>query len=220
MKERTPDTTGRPVEDERVTVVVASRNRRDDLTLTLRRHRAPAILVDNASRDGTLEFVSAEFPDVRMIRMVATPVRSVGRSAPKRPEPSSPRSPRTTPGGPRARCGRPPTCCPAIRPSPRWTGTSWSDRRRVRIPSAWCSSSRHSRRRRRATLPAGWAGPPGRGPDGRGRVSWPVLQEGTTGCGFRRDLPTGKPFRPPPGRDARPAVPRRGAADPPDGPST
>ena len=69
MKERTPDTTGRPVEDERVTVVVASRNRRDDLVLTLRRHRAPVILVDNGSRDGTIEFVSAEFPDVRMIRM-------------------------------------------------------------------------------------------------------------------------------------------------------
>ena len=58
-----------PIEDDRVTVVVASRNRCADLALTLGRHRAPVILVDNGSQDGTDALVRAAFPDVRTIRM-------------------------------------------------------------------------------------------------------------------------------------------------------
>ncbi|WP_232796878.1 glycosyltransferase family 2 protein [Blastococcus atacamensis] len=42
-----------------VTVVVMSRDRRDDLLATLPRHEAPVVLVDNASTDGTVEAVRA-----------------------------------------------------------------------------------------------------------------------------------------------------------------
>ncbi|MDW5322336.1 glycosyltransferase family 2 protein [Plantactinospora sp. KLBMP9567] len=52
-----------------VTVVVATRNRRDQLLATLARHTAPVIVVDNASTDGTAEAVAACFPDVRVVRL-------------------------------------------------------------------------------------------------------------------------------------------------------
>jgi GT2 family glycosyltransferase len=50
-----------------VTVVVASRNRRDDLLATLPRHEAPVILVDNASTDGTVEAVREAHPEVTVL---------------------------------------------------------------------------------------------------------------------------------------------------------
>jgi GT2 family glycosyltransferase len=50
-----------------VTVVVASRNRREDLLVTLPRHEAPVILVDNASTDGTVAAVRAAHPDVTIL---------------------------------------------------------------------------------------------------------------------------------------------------------
>jgi GT2 family glycosyltransferase len=50
-----------------VTVVVASRNRRDDLLATLPRHEAPVVLVDNASTDGTVEAVRSTRPDVTVL---------------------------------------------------------------------------------------------------------------------------------------------------------
>ncbi|MGI5150151.1 glycosyltransferase family 2 protein [Plantactinospora sp. CA-294935] len=52
-----------------VTVVVATRNRRDQLLATLARHTAPVIVVDNASTDGTSEAVAACFPEVRVVRL-------------------------------------------------------------------------------------------------------------------------------------------------------
>jgi GT2 family glycosyltransferase len=52
---------------EMVTVVVISRNRRQALLETLSRHEAPVILVDNASRDGTVRAVLESFPSVRVI---------------------------------------------------------------------------------------------------------------------------------------------------------
>ncbi|MFZ5870703.1 MAG: glycosyltransferase family 2 protein [Actinomycetota bacterium] len=59
----TPDTT------PDVTVVVASRNRRDELLATLPRHEAPVVLVDNASTDGSADAVeAAAFPHVRVVR--------------------------------------------------------------------------------------------------------------------------------------------------------
>ncbi|WP_448627882.1 glycosyltransferase family 2 protein [Geodermatophilus sp. URMC 64] len=50
-----------------VTVVVASRNRRDDLLTTLPRHEAPVILVDNGSTDGTVEAVREARPEVTVL---------------------------------------------------------------------------------------------------------------------------------------------------------
>ncbi|MFI5840091.1 glycosyltransferase family 2 protein [Catenuloplanes sp. NPDC051500] len=51
-----------------VTVVVASRNRRDQLLRYLPRHEVPVILVDNASEDGTADAVSEAMPHVHVVR--------------------------------------------------------------------------------------------------------------------------------------------------------
>ncbi|MGY1806804.1 glycosyltransferase family 2 protein [Blastococcus sp. SYSU D00669] len=50
-----------------VAVVVASRNRREDLLATLARHEAPVVLVDNGSTDGTVEAVRAAHPQVAVL---------------------------------------------------------------------------------------------------------------------------------------------------------
>ncbi|MFC4016956.1 glycosyltransferase family 2 protein [Micromonospora sp. GCM10011542] len=52
-----------------VTVVVATRNRREQLLSTLGRHTAPVILVDNGSDDGTPAAVARAFPAVRVVRL-------------------------------------------------------------------------------------------------------------------------------------------------------
>ena len=68
-------------EDPRVTVVVASRNRRDELLSSLARHRAPVILLDNGSTDGTVDAVHAAHPHVRVValgRNHGAPARNVG----------------------------------------------------------------------------------------------------------------------------------------------
>jgi GT2 family glycosyltransferase len=57
------------VEDARVTVVVMSRDRRDDLAASMRRHRAPVVFVDNASADGSPEVVRRVRPDARVVRL-------------------------------------------------------------------------------------------------------------------------------------------------------
>ena len=54
-----------------VTVVIISRNRREDLLVSLPRHEAPVILVDNGSTDGTVEAVRAA--GLRHVRVVALP---------------------------------------------------------------------------------------------------------------------------------------------------
>ena len=56
--------TGQPSD---VTVVVASRNRRDDLLASLPRHEAPVVLVDNGSTDGTVDAVRAAHPEVTVL---------------------------------------------------------------------------------------------------------------------------------------------------------
>ena len=64
-----------------VTVVVASRNRREELLATLPRHEAPVILVDNASTDGSAEAVRAAHPEVTVIALdknVGARARTVG----------------------------------------------------------------------------------------------------------------------------------------------
>ncbi len=50
-----------------VTVVVASRNRREDLLASLPRHEAPVVLVDNGSTDGTVDAVRAAHPAVTVL---------------------------------------------------------------------------------------------------------------------------------------------------------
>jgi GT2 family glycosyltransferase len=52
-----------------ITVVVVSRNRREELLASLPRHEAPVVLVDNASTDGTAEAVANELPDVTLVRL-------------------------------------------------------------------------------------------------------------------------------------------------------
>jgi GT2 family glycosyltransferase len=64
-----------------VTVVVASRNRRDDLLVTLPRHEAPVVLVDNGSTDDTVDLVRATYPEVTVIALehnVGAHARTVG----------------------------------------------------------------------------------------------------------------------------------------------
>jgi GT2 family glycosyltransferase len=58
-----------PAETGDVTVVVATRNRRDQLIDTLPRHAAPVIVVDNGSDDGSPDAVEAAFPHVRVVRL-------------------------------------------------------------------------------------------------------------------------------------------------------
>lgn len=69
-----------------MTVVVASRNRRDDLHATLPRHTAPVIVVDNDSADDSVDVCRAAGPHVRVIPLegnLAARARTVGaRAAP------------------------------------------------------------------------------------------------------------------------------------------
>lgn len=54
---------------ERVSVVVASRDRRGDLQRSLPRHEAPVVLVDNASTDGSAEWVREHLPGVQVVSL-------------------------------------------------------------------------------------------------------------------------------------------------------
>ena len=65
----------------RVTVVVMTRDRWPDLRGTLGRHRAPVVLVDNGSSDGTPELVREHFPDVDVVDLGSnhgSPARNIG----------------------------------------------------------------------------------------------------------------------------------------------
>ncbi|WP_084956432.1 glycosyltransferase family 2 protein [Thermoactinospora rubra] len=64
-----------------VTVVVATRDRREALENSLPRHEGPVILVDNGSADGSPAFVRGRFPHVRVVELPANrgaPARNVG----------------------------------------------------------------------------------------------------------------------------------------------
>lgn len=68
-------------EDPRVTVVVASMDRREELLTSLARHRAPVVLVDNGSTDGTVDAVRAAHPHVEVVplpRNVGAAARTLG----------------------------------------------------------------------------------------------------------------------------------------------
>ncbi|WP_067133503.1 glycosyltransferase family 2 protein [Microtetraspora malaysiensis] len=65
----------------RVTVVVATRDRRAGLARSLPRHEAHVILVDNGSTDGSPRFVRERFPRVEVVeagRNLGAPARNVG----------------------------------------------------------------------------------------------------------------------------------------------
>jgi GT2 family glycosyltransferase len=62
-------TTENPSDPGRVTVVVISRNRRDDLLDSLPRHEGPVVLVDNGSTDGTVEVVRERLPHVHIVSL-------------------------------------------------------------------------------------------------------------------------------------------------------
>jgi GT2 family glycosyltransferase len=61
--------TDRPSPPSDVTLVIASRNRREDLLATLPRHEAPVVLVDNGSTDGTVAAVREAHPDVTVLSL-------------------------------------------------------------------------------------------------------------------------------------------------------
>jgi GT2 family glycosyltransferase len=70
-----------PVEDPRVTVVVVSRNRREELLRSLGHHRAPVVLVDNGSTDGSAEAVRRAYPDVEVVELrdnIGAAARTIG----------------------------------------------------------------------------------------------------------------------------------------------
>jgi GT2 family glycosyltransferase len=71
----------RPGSEDRVTVVVATRDRRDELVRSLGRHEAGVIVVDNGSRDGSVAAVSALFPRADLValdRNRGAPARNLG----------------------------------------------------------------------------------------------------------------------------------------------
>jgi GT2 family glycosyltransferase len=56
-----------PAAPSDVTVVVMSRDRREDLLASLPRHEAPVILVDNDSADGSVDAVRDALPEVTVL---------------------------------------------------------------------------------------------------------------------------------------------------------
>lgn len=67
--------------EHRVTIVVASWNRRDELIENLGHHEAPVIVMDNASTDGTSAAVRAAHPEVRVVTLpenVGAVARTIG----------------------------------------------------------------------------------------------------------------------------------------------
>lgn len=52
-----------------VTVVVATRNRREEVLRTVPRHEAPVVLVDNGSSDGTAAAVRRRLPNVSVVEL-------------------------------------------------------------------------------------------------------------------------------------------------------
>ncbi|WP_190233001.1 glycosyltransferase family 2 protein [Streptomyces avicenniae] len=73
-------------ETSEVSVVIATRDRRDELLRTLERltalpERPPVVVVDNGSRDGTPAAVAARFPAVRLVALArnhGAPARNAG----------------------------------------------------------------------------------------------------------------------------------------------
>jgi GT2 family glycosyltransferase len=64
-----PGAAGAPPLGAAVTVVVASRDRREELLASLPRHEAPVVLVDNASTDGSAAAVRERLPAVDVVAL-------------------------------------------------------------------------------------------------------------------------------------------------------
>jgi GT2 family glycosyltransferase len=67
--------------NDRVTVVVMTRDRWPDLRTTLPRHAGPVVVVDNGSRDGTPALVREHFPSVDVVELGenrGSPARNTG----------------------------------------------------------------------------------------------------------------------------------------------
>lgn len=76
-----PEIDGVGLPSARTTVVVATRNRREELLSTLSRHPGPVVVVDNASTDGTAEAVRRRRPDAvvhRLPKNLGAYARTVG----------------------------------------------------------------------------------------------------------------------------------------------
>ena len=70
-----------PATCDDVTIVVMSRDRREDLLASLPRHEAPVVFVDNASTDGSVDAVRSAHPDVTVLpleRNVGARARTIG----------------------------------------------------------------------------------------------------------------------------------------------
>jgi GT2 family glycosyltransferase len=67
VDDRTAIQDGTAIENERVSVVVMSRDRHDELLSSLGRHRAEVIFVDNASSDGSVTAVRERFPQIETV---------------------------------------------------------------------------------------------------------------------------------------------------------
>lgn len=108
-KRRHPDSTGAAP----VGIVIATRNRRASLAVTVRNllalpERPDVLVVDNASTDDTRAMLARDFPQVRVLpcRTTAAPSPAPTACAPSTPRTS--RSATTTPGGRRAPSAPPP----------------------------------------------------------------------------------------------------------------
>jgi GT2 family glycosyltransferase len=67
--------------NDRITVVVATQNRREELLRSLPRHEAPVVLIDNGSTDGTPQAVREQLPHVQVVevgRNLGATARTVG----------------------------------------------------------------------------------------------------------------------------------------------
>jgi glycosyltransferase involved in cell wall biosynthesis len=74
--------------NDRITVVVATQNRREELLRSLPRHEAPVVLIDNGSTDGTPQAVREQLPHVQVVevgRNLGATARTVGDAVPALP---------------------------------------------------------------------------------------------------------------------------------------
>ena len=77
-----------PPDDSRVTVVVATRDRRPELLRSLAHHRPPVVVVDNGSSDGSAAAVRQQFPWVQVVELghnAGAPARTVGAARARTP---------------------------------------------------------------------------------------------------------------------------------------
>ncbi len=162
------------VPDERIAVVIATRDRLGSLRITLGRlgalpERPRIIVADNGSTDGTPEALRAEFPSVELLSLDVNLGAGRGTQRSRELRIQSSRSRMMTRGGNRARSVVPLSCSRSIR---RW-GSS---------PLGFLSVPRRGRTR---PAPRWLTVPCLAGKGCRGRRFWDSLRAGRW-CGDRR----------------------------------